>query len=51
MKSTIQDLLVMFLMVIMLSAMDANAQVPKLFNYQGIARDIKGNPLSNRRCR
>lgn len=49
MKSTIQDLLVMFFMVIMLSAMDANAQVPKLFNYQGIARDIKGNPLSNQK--
>lgn len=36
-------------MVIMLSAMDANAQVPKLFNYQGIARDNKGNPLVNQK--
>lgn len=25
----------------------ALAQVPQLFNYQGIARDAKGNPLSN----
>ncbi|MBK7589510.1 MAG: hypothetical protein IPI22_14880, partial [Bacteroidetes bacterium] len=25
----------------------AYGQAPQLFNYQGIARDIKGNPLSN----
>jgi hypothetical protein len=31
----------------MLSGVEVYAQVPQLFNYQGIARDAKGNPLSN----
>ena len=53
MKSKIQILLAMFSMLIMVSAtvmlsgVEAYAQVPQLFNYQGIARDAKGNPLSN----
>jgi hypothetical protein len=53
MKSKIQILLAMFSMLVMVSAtvmlsgVEAYAQVPQLFNYQGIARDAKGNPLSN----
>lgn len=31
----------------LLCCLIAEAQVPHLFNYQGIARDIKGNPLKN----
>ena len=30
-----------------LCAHTAQAQVPQLFNYQGIARDAQGNPLVN----
>ncbi|MCC7030537.1 MAG: hypothetical protein IT257_09545, partial [Chitinophagaceae bacterium] len=33
---------------IFLSAHTAQAQVPQLFNYQGIARDAQGNPLVKR---
>nr|MBP6315627.1 hypothetical protein [Chitinophagaceae bacterium] len=47
MKSKIQFLIAMAVMLVMLNAVDALAQVPQLFNYQGIARDAKGNPLSN----
>jgi len=37
------------MMFVMLGAFEALAQVPQLFNYQGIARDAKGNPLSNQK--
>lgn len=33
----------------LLSAVDAKAQVPLLFNYQGIARDARGNVLNNQK--
>lgn len=29
------------------SVIIAKGQAPQTFNYQGIARDVKGNPLSN----
>lgn len=45
MKSKILQLLTCFLFVSSLLV----AQVPEKFNYQGIARDEKGNPLSNQR--
>ena len=47
MKSKIQFLIAFAVMLVMLNAVEALAQVPQLFNYQGIARDAKGNPLSN----
>jgi hypothetical protein len=47
MKSKIQLLIAFAVMLVMLSAVKAQAQAPQLFNYQGIARDAKGNPLSN----
>ncbi|MBK7588220.1 MAG: hypothetical protein IPI22_07725 [Bacteroidetes bacterium] len=47
MKSKIQILL--FAFSLLLFAGTAMAQVPQLFNYQGIARDAKGNPLSNKK--
>ncbi|MBK8144442.1 MAG: tail fiber domain-containing protein [Bacteroidetes bacterium] len=47
MKSKIQFLIALAVMLVMLSAVEAKAQAPQLFNYQGIARDAKGNPLSN----
>jgi hypothetical protein len=47
MKSNIKILIGMFILLTMLSLVEAYAQVPQLFNYQGIARDAKGNPLSN----
>jgi hypothetical protein len=54
MKSKIQFLLAMFSMLVMVSATVMLSGVeaymhkcPQLFNYQGIARDAKGNPLSN----
>nr|MBP6315884.1 hypothetical protein [Chitinophagaceae bacterium] len=47
MKSNIQILIAIILMLVMRSTIEAQAQVPQLFNYQGIARDAKGNPLSN----
>jgi hypothetical protein len=34
-------------MITLLHSNTANAQSPQLFNYQGIARDVKGNPLAN----
>jgi len=49
MKSKIQFLLAFAMMFVMLGAFEALAQVPQLFNYQGIARDAKGNPLSNQK--
>ncbi len=36
-----------FVVLVLLSAIETFAQVPQLFNYQGIARDVKGNPLGN----
>ncbi len=47
MKQTFKLLILAFMMLIMTES--AKAQVPQLFNYQGIARDAKGNPLSNQR--
>nr|MBP6315650.1 hypothetical protein [Chitinophagaceae bacterium] len=47
MKSKIQFLIAMAVMLVMLNTVETLAQVPQLFNYQGIARDAKGNPLSN----
>jgi hypothetical protein len=44
MKSKIQFLFLFFC----LCAVTAVAQVPQLFNYQGVARDMQGNPLSNK---
>jgi trimeric autotransporter adhesin len=44
MKHTFKKL-ASFLLIGMLSAGIANAQVPQKFNYQGIARDVKGNPI------
>lgn len=35
-----------FLLLVMLSGVEAFAQVPQKFNYQGIARDAKGNPMA-----
>ncbi|MCC7030481.1 MAG: hypothetical protein IT257_09255 [Chitinophagaceae bacterium] len=46
MKSTIK---LLFAMAIMLCAISTFAQAPHLFNYQGIARDLKGNPMSNKK--
>lgn len=47
MKSTIKILLAVF--ALFLYTESAIAQVPQMFNYQGIARDAKGNPLSNQK--
>lgn len=53
MKSTYHIIMAMtitFVMMsaaIMLSNSEAQAQAPQLMNYQGIARDLKGNPISN----
>lgn len=47
MKSKIQTLITMVIVLVMLNASIVHAQAPQLFNYQGIARDAKGNPLSN----
>jgi hypothetical protein len=35
------------LLTFLLISFGTKAQVPQLFNYQGIARDAAGNPLSN----
>ncbi|HMT35149.1 MAG TPA: hypothetical protein PKC41_04790, partial [Chitinophagaceae bacterium] len=47
MKSSIQIITAVAMFFVMLYAGTIFAQVPQLFNYQGIARDAKGNPLSN----
>ncbi len=47
MKSTIKILLA--IVALFLYAETAIAQVPQMFNYQGVARDAKGNPLSNQK--
>ncbi len=47
MISKIKILLAVFALFIY--AESAMAQVPQMFNYQGIARDAKGNPLSNQK--
>ncbi|MBL7765598.1 MAG: hypothetical protein JNJ58_05865 [Chitinophagaceae bacterium] len=44
MKSYIQNLLT--LLFLLLGASTAFAQAPQKFNYQGIARDAKGNPVA-----
>ncbi|MCC7029926.1 MAG: hypothetical protein IT257_06440 [Chitinophagaceae bacterium] len=49
MKSTILSLMAYLVVTCMLGTLTANAQVPTLFNYQGVARDLKGNPLANQR--
>ena len=49
-KTTIHILRIIILMLLNLQMIDtAWAQVPQLFNYQGIARDAQGNPLSNQK--
>lgn len=48
MKSNIQILFAMLTFFAMLCNIEVKAQAPQLFNYQGIARDAKGNPLSNK---
>lgn len=45
MKQTIKKLMLSFLALLMAGTLAA--QVPQLFNYQGIARDKSGNPLKN----
>jgi hypothetical protein len=47
MKQTLKFLFFAFSMLLLIEA--AHAQAPQLFNYQGIARDVKGNPLSNQK--
>jgi hypothetical protein len=50
MKQTLKKLSVFMLaFTLTVASMDAQAQVPQKFNYQGIARDAKGNPLSQQR--
>ncbi len=56
MKQTIKHfMLAAFLMsnltaaTLVLSSSEAKAQAPKKFNYQGIARDAKGNPMANQK--
>ncbi|MBL7765308.1 MAG: tail fiber domain-containing protein [Chitinophagaceae bacterium] len=36
----------LFVWVALFLALKSNAQSPQLFNYQGIARDVQGNPLA-----
>lgn len=54
MKQTIKQLLVSALLLgslsavtLIMSSTEVSAQAPKKFNYQGIARDAKGNPMAN----
>ncbi len=49
MKRTLKSLLFAFSMLVATEAMHAQSKVPQMFNYQGIARDVKGNPLSNQK--
>jgi hypothetical protein len=50
MKQTLNRLsMFMLAFTLTIATMDAQAQVPQKFNYQGIARDAKGNPLSQQR--
>jgi hypothetical protein len=47
-KSSFKLIILLFVVISALQgASTAWAQVPQLFNYQGIARDAHGNPLSN----
>ncbi|MBK7692302.1 MAG: tail fiber domain-containing protein [Bacteroidetes bacterium] len=39
---------VIVMVISILNSSNAQAQAPQLLNYQGIARDLKGNPLANR---
>lgn len=51
MKQTIKIYLCAITLIFfqLLQAVDAFAQAPQLFNYQGVARDAKGNPIANQR--
>lgn len=45
MKQLIKQISIILTMLLMVGIL--HAQVPQKFNYQGIARDVKGNPLAN----
>lgn len=51
MKQTLKKLsiFIMTMAFVSLSGVEASAQAPQKFNYQGIARDAKGNPMAQQK--
>ncbi|HMT34384.1 MAG: hypothetical protein IPF62_05555 [Bacteroidetes bacterium] len=49
MKQTFKHLIAALACLLISATLFAQSQVPQLFNYQGIARDAKGNPMSNQK--